>query len=85
MLTTVLTWVALLATSVGAVVAKHQARRAFTELRALEDQRDELQVEWGRLQIEHSTWATHGRIESIATERLGMRRPVASDILVVER
>lgn len=82
---TVLVWCALLGTAIGAVVAKHQARRLFSELRALENTRDELQVEWGQLQIEQSAWATHGRIENLARERLSMTRPDEDSILVVVR
>ena len=33
---------------------------------------DELQIEWGRFQLEQSTWATHWRVEKIAREKLNM-------------
>ena len=54
------------------VVAQHQSRKLFIEIQALEKTRDELNEEWGRLQLEQSTWATDERIESIARSDLGM-------------
>ncbi|MGB5586664.1 MAG: cell division protein FtsL, partial [Gammaproteobacteria bacterium] len=54
---TALLVLALLASSVAAIHARHEARRQFIELQALIDTRDELNIDWGRLQIEHSTWA----------------------------
>ena len=40
----------------------------------------ELDVEYGRLQLEASTWALHARIERIAAESLGMRAPDARHV-----
>src|SRR5690606_30577849 len=49
------------------VYTKHESRKLFIELERLTAVRDELNIEWGRLQIEQSTWATHARIEQVAT------------------
>jgi len=57
------------------VVARHETRTLFIELQQHEKQRDEMQVEWGQLQLELGTWATHGRIEKLARSELGMRLP----------
>ena len=59
-------------TGVGIVYSKHSVRKAFIELQDLHNNFDELQVEWGRLQLEQSAWATHGRIEKLAREELKM-------------
>ena len=59
-------------TGVGIVYSKHSVRKAFIELQDLNNSFDELQVEWGRLQLEQSAWATHGRIEKLAREELKM-------------
>lgn len=56
----------VLASSLGVVYAKHQSRKLFVELDTLKKERDEMNVEWGQLQLEQSTLATHGRIEHIA-------------------
>lgn len=58
---------------VGVVYSKHSVRKAFIELQNLQKQFDGLQVEWQRLQLEQSTWATHSRVERLAREELDMR------------
>ncbi|MEO1202235.1 MAG: cell division protein FtsL [Pseudomonadota bacterium] len=67
------------------VYTKHESRRLFIELEALTQERDELDIEWGQLQIEQSTWARHARIENLAQQRLGLERPDAVKIYVVEQ
>ena len=42
-----------------------------------------LEVEFGQLQLEQSTWAMHGRIEKIAGDRLRMRSPDSKRIQLV--
>ncbi len=67
------------------VYTKHEARTLFIELEQLTHERDDLNIEWGQLQIEQSTWATHARIEQVATEDLELTRPGATDIYVIQR
>lgn len=67
------------------VYTKHEARRLFVELETLTTERDELNIEWGQLQIEQSTYATHGRIEQVATDELLLLRPKATEIYVIEQ
>jgi cell division protein FtsL len=43
-----------------------------------------LDVEWGQLQLEQSTWATHTRVEQIARDKLGMRPPRAGQTIAME-
>ena len=74
----------VLASSLGVVYTKHQSRKMFVELDTLKKERDEMNVEWGRLQLEQSTLATHGRIERTAKKRLGMVTPEYEQILIVK-
>lgn len=67
------------------IYTKHEARKLFVELERLTAVRDELNIDWGRLQIEQSTWATHARIEQVATKELALSRPSAGEIYVIER
>jgi cell division protein FtsL len=67
------------------VYTKHESRRLFVELESLTDERDQLNIEWGQLQIEQSTWATHARIEKVATDDLLLVRPDSSEIFIIER
>jgi cell division protein FtsL len=73
----------VIASAIAVVYSKHQNRKLFVELQGLKTQRDELEIEWGRLQLEQSTWATHGRIERLARERLQMRMPPAESSVLV--
>ena len=67
------------------IKTKHESRKLFVELERLTDERDELNIEWGQLQIEQSTWATHARIEQVATDNLLLVRPESTEIYVIER
>ena len=67
------------------VYTKHESRKLFVELETLTHERDELNIEWGQLQIEQSTWATHARIERLATDDLSLVRPDTTEIYVIER
>lgn len=69
--------------AIGVVHARHQHRQLFVELTRLEHDRDELNIEFGRLQLEQATWAESNRIDQVARERLGMKFPGAADIVVV--
>jgi len=73
----------VLASSLGVVYAKHQSRKLFVELDTLKKQRDEMNIEWGRLQLEQSTLATHQRIEQNAKKRLDMITPEYEQVLIV--
>ena len=82
-------WAALLAaavaSAVGVVYARHESRRLFVELSALEAARDELNIDFGRLQLEQATWADANRIEKIARGDLGMDFPAPTATRVVRR
>ncbi|MDH3337958.1 MAG: cell division protein FtsL [Gammaproteobacteria bacterium] len=67
------------------VYTKHESRKLFVELETLTQERDELNIEWGQLQIEQSTWSTHARIEQVATDDLSLVRPEAAEIFVIQR
>ncbi len=67
--------VLVLGSAVSVVYARHDARKLFMELQQLTARRDALNIDWGRLQIERSTWATHGRVEQMARQELDMRIP----------
>jgi cell division protein FtsL len=77
-------WVAVLVSALGVVYGKQEARNRFNELQKLTDRRDDLDIEWGQLQLEQSTWATHGRVERVAHDDLGMVTPQPSDLRIVQ-
>lgn len=76
--------VANVISALAVVRARHGNRTEFVELQQLEARRDALEVEWGKLQLEQSAWATHGRIEKVAREELGMEMVRAEDVVVLK-
>lgn len=70
--------------ALGVVAAQHQSRKLFSELEREQSRAHGLDVEWGQLQLEQSTWAAHARVEKLAREQLGMRPPAPGQVLVVE-
>ena len=76
---------ATIASAIGVVFARQQSRLAFVELSRLGNERDDLNFEFGRLQLEQATWAENNRIEQIARGRLGMVSPAPAQTIVVRR
>jgi cell division protein FtsL len=77
--------VLVVASAVTCVYARHESRSQFSQLQSLIAQRDALEVDWGRLQIEQSTWSTHSRVERLARKKMRMRNPAPGEILVVRQ
>jgi cell division protein FtsL len=71
-------------TSVSVIYSKHQARKLFVELQALGNDRDNMDVEWGQLQLEQSTLSTHARVELKARDQLGMVSLSADNMVIVK-
>lgn len=69
--------------ALSVVSSQHKARKLFIELEKTEQATRNLDVEWGQLQLEQSTWAMHARIELEATRRLNMQTPTDSRTLVI--
>jgi cell division protein FtsL len=75
---------ALAATGIGVVFAKHEARTLFIQLQGLNGERDALEIEWGQLKLEQSAWATHGRVEQTARVGLRMVIPRPDEVRIVK-
>ena len=65
----------VLVSAVSVVQSQHASRRVFMEIEQLKMERDLLNEEWGRLQIEQSIWAMDERVEDMVKEELGMHVP----------
>lgn len=74
---------AVIGCSLALVTSQHQARKLYTELQREQELQKRFDVEFGQLQLEQSTWATHARIERIAARELGMRAPHSSRVQIV--
>ena len=78
-----LLWLALLASSAGAIYCEHRSRELFIQLESLNAQRDNLSIEWGQLQLEQSAWSSYAFVERVASTRLHMATPPAKEIEIV--
>ncbi len=72
--------VAVLASALGVVWTRHESRVLFVNLTALQNQRDELNIEYGKLELEQATYAEPRRIDDEARQKLGMVDPRPQDI-----
>ncbi len=78
-----LLWLAALGSAAGAVYCKHRARQLFVELETLNARRDNLEIEWGQLQLEQSAWSTHAFVERVASAKLHMAMPPPKEIEII--
>ena len=76
-------WVGALGSAAGAIYCKHRARQMFVELEQLNARRDNLEIEWGQLQLEQSSWSTQAFVERVATTKLHMAMPPPKEIEIV--
>jgi len=73
----------VLISALSVVHAKYNSRKLFVELQQLSRERDVIDVEWGRLQLEFAALGTHGRVERIAAGRLQMSVPKPGAVVVI--
>jgi len=78
-----LAWAAVLAAAVAVVHVRHEARGLFVQLERLTAERDQLNIEWGQLQLEQSAWSNHGFVERVADDKLRMTLPQPADVRIV--
>lgn len=78
-----LLWFAVLGSAAAVVYSKHRARELFIELEALDGARDNLDIEWGQLELEESTWSSQAFVESVARGKLHMTIPAPGEIRLV--
>ena len=71
------------ASAIGVVYARHEHRQLFVALDRQTHERDELNIDFGRLQLEQATWAESNRVDQIARTKLGMKFPEGAEIEVV--
>ena len=73
----------LVVCALALVTSQHKARKLFVELQNQQEIARQLEVEYGQLQLEQSTWAMHSRVEKIAANSLHMRVPPAARVHLV--
>lgn len=73
----------VMGSALGVVYTTYETRQLFIRLEHLDAQRDALNIEWGRLELEQSVWSAHSRVERIARSKLDMVMPDSSDTVYV--
>lgn len=81
---TCLLFVACLVTGLAIVTVTHQTRMQFAEWQRLNQEKNQLNTEWGQLLLEESAWSSPVRIERLAIDRLDMRIPDVHDVEVIQ-
>jgi cell division protein FtsL len=76
-------WLTVLGSAVQVIYARHKARDLFVHLEKLNAERDSLEMEWGRLQLEQSYWSSHAFVERVANAKLQMNLPQTRDVRIV--
>jgi cell division protein FtsL len=76
-------WLGVLASAAGVIYSRHRARVLFVHLEKLNGDRDALEMEWGRLQLEQSAWSSNAFVERVANTKLQMNIPQQRDVRIV--
>ncbi len=75
--------VLVIACALGVVTSQHKARKLFVDLQYEKERAQQMDVEWGKLQLEQSTLAMPSRVEKLARQQLQMHLPVGDQISLV--
>jgi cell division protein FtsL len=76
--------VAVVMCASSVVTSQHKARKLYIELQKEKEYAQQMEVEWGQLQLEQSTWATPARVEKVATQQLKMQLPKKGQVRFVK-
>ncbi len=72
--------VAVVICALSVVTSQHKARKLYIELQKEKEHAQQMEVEWGQLQLEQSTWATPARVEKVAARQLQMHLPMNGQV-----
>lgn len=76
--------VIVMSSAIAVIYTKHSSRKLFVELQQINKNIDELNVEWGRLQLEEGAWSDHGRVEKVARTKLNMSLPGIESVVYLK-
>lgn len=76
--------VAVVLCALSVVTSQHKARKLFIELHKEKELAQQMDVEWGQLQLEQSTWATPARVEQVAVQKLQMQLPKNGQVRLIK-
>lgn len=73
----------VIGSAISVVHAKYSSRQLFVSLQNQARERDRIDIDWGKLQLEYGTWGAPRRVETLAHDALKMRQPKADEVIVV--
>lgn len=74
----------VIGSAISVVYAKYSSRQLFVNLQSKNRERDRIDMDWGKLQLEYGTWGAPRRVESLAHDDLKMRLPRAEEVVVIK-
>ena len=78
-------WLAVLASAVAVVRARHESRALFVELERLSAERDALNIAWGQDQLEQGSWSNPAIVERVAADRRQMVFPRPDEVEILAK
>ena len=76
-------WLTVLGSATAVIYNRHEARDLFVRLERLNAERDALEMEWGRQQLEQSAWSSNAFVERVANAKLEMKMPQPREVRIV--
>ncbi len=74
----------VVASALAVVYVSDLNRRLFVRYQAEQSRDNQLNIEWGQLLLEQSTWAAQARVQAIAQEKLEMVFPTQNETIMVK-
>lgn len=75
---------AIFLSALSVILVTNDYRMEFSQLQQLEQQKHQLELQWGQLLLEQASLATPSRVEKIASESLGMHLPADNKIMILK-
>lgn len=74
----------LVMTTLAVIYSKYYSRLIFIDIQKQERELDQREVEWGRTQLELTTFAEQNRVELVAREKLKLALPLHENIVYIK-
>lgn len=75
----------LLISSLAVVYVTNEFRSNVSHLQQLEQESQQLHLQYGQLLLEQASWATPGRVEALAIQKLQMHLPNEKEVLTLQQ
>jgi cell division protein FtsL len=83
--TSILLILLVITSALAVVYVADLNRRLFIDYQNAQTTHNQLYIDWGKLLLEQSTWATQARVQTLAEQKLNMQLPAAMDIVMINK